>query len=36
MWPNPEETSDLVTINGEIFNGKLHFLRSVEYLKCAS
>ena len=25
MWPNPHETADLVTVTGEIFNGKLHF-----------
>ena len=29
MWPNPQETADLVTFTEEIFNGKLHFLRSV-------
>ena len=29
MWPNPQETSDLVTITEEIGNGKLHFLGSV-------
>ena len=26
MWPNPQETADLVTFNDEILNGKLHFL----------
>ena len=26
MWPNPQETADLVTFTEEIFNGKLHFL----------
>ena len=30
MWPNPEETVDLVTITEEIFNEKLHFLCSVQ------
>ena len=29
MWPNPEETADLVTFTEEILNGKLHFLCSV-------
>ena len=29
MWPNPQETADLVTFTEEIFNGKLHFLCSV-------
>ena len=28
MWPNPEETADLVTFTKEIPNGKLHFLCS--------
>ena len=28
MWPNPQETADLVTFTGEIFNGKRHFLCS--------
>ena len=28
MWPNPEETADLVTFTDDIFNGK-HFLCSV-------
>ena len=26
MWPNPEETANLVTFTEEILNGKLHFL----------
>ena len=26
MWPNPQETADLVTITEEISNGKLHCL----------
>ena len=25
MWPNPQETADLVTFVEEILNGKLHF-----------
>ena len=29
MWPNPQETADLVTFTEEIINGKLHFLCSV-------
>ena len=29
MWPNPQETADLVTFAEEILNGKLHFLCSV-------
>ena len=28
MWPNPQETLDLVTFTEEIPNGKLHFLCS--------
>ena len=28
MWPNPQKSEDLVTFTEEIFNGKLHFLRS--------
>ena len=28
MWPNPQETADLVTFTEKILNGKLHFLRS--------
>ena len=24
MWPNPQETADLVTFTEEILNGKLH------------
>ena len=26
MWPNPQETAQLVTVTEEILNGKLHFL----------
>ena len=29
MWPNPQETADLVTFTEEILTGKLHFLCSV-------
>ena len=28
MWPDPQETADLVTITEEILYGKLHFLCS--------
>ena len=28
MWPNPQETADLVTFTEEILDGKLHFLCS--------
>ena len=28
MWPNPQETADLVTFTEEILNGKLCFLYS--------
>ena len=31
MWPNPQETADLVTFNEEIHNGKLHILCSALY-----
>ena len=35
MWPNPQETGDLVTFTEEILNRKLHFLCSVQQdLKC--
>ena len=30
MWPNPQETVDLVTFTEEILNGKLYFLCSAE------
>ena len=33
MWPNPRETADLVTFTGEILNGKLHFLCSVNWAR---
>ena len=26
MWPNPQETADLVTFTEEVLSGKLHFL----------
>ena len=26
MWPNPQDSIDLVTFTEEILNGKLHFL----------
>ena len=26
MWPNPQETADLITFTEETFNRKLHFL----------
>ena len=29
MWPNPQETPDLVTFTIEILNRKLHFLHRV-------
>ena len=32
MWPNPQETLDLVTFTEEILNGKLYFLCSVNEL----
>ena len=25
MWPNPQETADLITFTEEIFNEKVHF-----------
>ena len=25
MWPNPQETADIVTFTEEVLNGKLHF-----------
>ena len=33
MWPNPQETVDLVTFTEEILNEKIHFLRSDVSLK---
>ena len=29
MWPNPQETADLVTFTEEIFNGKLRNLENL-------
>ena len=29
MWPNPKEPADLVTFTVEIYNKRLHVLRSV-------
>ena len=29
MWPNPQESADLVTSTEQILNGKPHFLWSV-------
>ena len=31
MWPNPQETVDLVSFTEEILNGKLHFFSSAQY-----
>ena len=36
MWPNPQETADLVTFTEGILNGKLHFLCSVTFAAVAS
>ena len=33
MWPNPQETTDLVTFTKEIPNGKPHFLCSDSGMK---
>ena len=33
MWPNPQESADLVTFTEEILNGKVHFLCSEIYLQ---
>ena len=33
MWPNPQETADLVTFTNEVLNDKLHFLCSVTYFQ---
>ena len=29
MWPNSQDTADLVTLTEEILNGKLYFMSSV-------
>ena len=36
MWPNLQETADLVTFTEEILNGKFHFLCSEkeEHIEC--
>ena len=38
MWPNPQETADLVIFTEEILNGKLHFCavrsRTVDHNIC--
>ena len=31
MWPNAQETADLVTLTEEILNGKHHFFWSVTF-----
>ena len=31
MWPNLQETADLVTFTKDIFNGKLHFFVQWHY-----
>ena len=31
MWPNPNETADLVTSTEETLNGKLHFFVCSDY-----
>ena len=31
MWPNSQETADLVTVTEEILNEKLHFLCSAHF-----
>ena len=36
MWPNPQETADLVTFNKESLNGKLHNLCSAIRMKYLS
>ena len=33
MWPNPQETADLVTFTEEILDGNLHLLCSVNNVK---
>ena len=33
MWPNPQESADLVSFTEEILNGKLRFLCSVHVSK---
>ena len=31
MWPDPQETADLVTLTEEILNGQLHSLCSASH-----
>ena len=31
MWPNGQETTDLVAFTEEIINGRRHFLRNATY-----
>ena len=33
MWPNPQDTADLVTFTEEILNGKRHVLRGSDRSK---
>ena len=40
MWPNPQETADLVTFTEEILNGKFDILEQwilegIKYLECS-
>ena len=35
MWPNPQETADLVIFTEEIHNGKLHFYAVVGIIDTA-
>ena len=30
MWPNPQETTDLVTFTEEVLNGKLNFCAVID------
>ena len=36
MWPNLQDTSDLVTFSEEILNGKLYFLCRVTFVRSRS
>ena len=33
MWPNPQETTDMVTFTDEILNGNLHLLYSINWVQ---
>ena len=33
MWPNPQDTANLVTFTEEILNGKFHFLCGVKVVR---